>query len=68
MDLQALDLRRPAGAVAAAVGPARDDRPVEAEPGGFAEAALETGDGPQLAEQSDLADRHGSGRDGAVAK
>ena len=44
------------------------DRPPEPEPSGLAQAALEPGDGPQLAEQTDLADGDGPRRDRPVAR
>ena len=44
----------------------RHDRPAEPEPRGLAQAALEADDGPQLAEQPDLADRHRPRRDRPV--
>ena len=46
----------------------RDDRPTEPEPRRLAQPALEPGDGAQLAEQADLADRHRARPDRPVAQ
>ena len=46
----------------------RHDRPPEPEPSRLAQAAFETDDRAQLAEQPDLADRHGPRRDRPVAR
>ena len=63
-DLEAVDRRRSA---APRRWP-RHDRPPEPEPGGLAQPALEADDGPQLAEQADLADGDRPGRDRPVAR
>src|SRR5436190_211406 len=67
MDPQSFDLAP--GTVSGALAAARwNDRAVEPEPGRLAEAPLQAGDRSELAEQPDLADRHGSGCDGSVAE